>query len=88
VTLTFAGESPLTYFDAPPAIAVTVGTRELVRFSPTSDFTQSIVLPADVLATADGRVVITSDKFFVPAERQGSLDKRHLALRIYSYSVK
>jgi hypothetical protein len=88
VTLTLAGESPLIYFDAPLAIAVTVGTRELARFSPRSDFTQSIVLPGDVLAAADGRVVISSDKFFVPAERQRSLDTRHLALRIYSYSVK
>ena len=31
---------------------------------------------------------ITSDKFFVPAEREGSKDQRHLALRIYSYSVR
>jgi len=88
VTLTLSGESPRTYFDAPPSVAVTIGSRELARFTPSSDFTQSIVLPADALAAADGRVVVTSDKFFVPADRQGSLDRRHLALRIYSYTVK
>ena len=46
------------------------------------------MLPADALAEADGRVAIISDKFFVPAERDGSPDKRHLALRIYSYAVR
>ncbi len=88
VTLTLSGESPLKYYDSAPAVAVAVGDREVIRFNPSSDFTQEIVLPADALAGADGRVVITSDKFFVPAQRDGSLDQRHLALRMYSYSVK
>jgi hypothetical protein len=88
VTLTLTGESPLKYFDAAPTVVVTVGDREVARVNPASDFTQAIVLPADALAAADGRVVMTSDKFFVPAEREGSRDQRHLALRIYSYSVR
>jgi transmembrane protein TMEM260 (protein O-mannosyltransferase) len=88
VTLTISGESPLKYFDTAPAVVISAGEREVARLNPSSDFTQSIVLPADALAAADGRVVITSDKFFVPAEREGSQDQRHLALRIYSYSVR
>jgi hypothetical protein len=88
VILTLSGESPLTYYDAAPAVAVVIGDREIVRFNPSSDFTQEIVLPADALAAADGRVVITSDKFFVPAERDGSLDRRRLAVKIYSYRVR
>jgi hypothetical protein len=88
VTLTLSGESPLKYFDAAPVVVVSIGDREVARFSPSSDFTQSVVLPADAVAAANGRVVITSDKFFVPAEREGSRDQRHLALRIYSYSVR
>jgi len=88
LTLTISGESPLRYFDAAPAVLVSVGDREVARFNPSSDFVQSIVLPADALAVADGRVVMTSDKFFVPAERDRSQDQRHLALRIYSYSVR
>ena len=88
VTLTLSGESPLRYFDAAPQVVVSVGEREAARFSPSSDFTQSVVLPADALSAGDGRVVVTSDKFFVPAEREGSQDQRHLALRIYSYSVR
>lgn len=88
VTLTISGESPLRYFDAAPTVAVSIRDHIIARFNPSSDFTQSIVLPADALAAADGRVVIMSDKFFVPAQRDGSLDQRHLALRIYSYAVR
>jgi hypothetical protein len=88
VTLTLSGESPLKYFDAAPVVVVSVGDHEVARFSPSSDFTQSVVLPADAVGAANGRVVITSDKFFVPAEREGSQDRRHLALRIYAYSVR
>jgi hypothetical protein len=88
VTLTLTGESPLKYFDRAPTVTVAVGSHEIARFNPSSDFTQDIVLPADALAAADGRVAVASDKFFVPAERGGPPDQRHLALRIYSYSVK
>jgi len=88
VTLTVSGESPLRYFDRAPTVIVAAGVHEIARFTPASDFTQSIVLPAGALAAADGRVTISSDKFFVPAERGGPPDRRHLALRIYSYSVR
>ena len=87
VTLSFSGESPLRYYDAAPTVIVSAAGRELARFHPAADFTQSVVLPADALAAADGQVVIASDKFFVPAERGGSADRRHLALKMYSYSV-
>ena len=88
VTLTLSGESPLRSFDSAPAVTVTVGAREIARFNPSADFTQEIVLPADALAESDGHIVIASDKFFVPAERARSSDKRHLALRIYLYAVR
>jgi hypothetical protein len=88
VTLELEGESPLRYFDSPPVVTVTAAGRQIARFSPSSDFRQTVVLPADALAAADGRVVIESDKSFVPGERDGTGDKRRLALRIYSYSVK
>ncbi len=88
VTLTLSGESPLRYYDAAPNVTVSVAGREVARFRPSTDFTQDVVLPADALAGAGGRVVIASDRFFVPADRDGSLDKRHLALRIYSYAVR
>jgi hypothetical protein len=88
VTLTLSGESPLKYYDAAPNVTVTVGGTSVARFSPSADFTQEIVLPAAALAAAEGRVIIESDKWFVPGERDGSADKRHLALRIYSFAVR
>ncbi len=88
VTLTVSGESPLRYFDAAPAVTVTVAGATVARFSPSDDFTQAIVLPAAALASADGRVVIESDKWFAPGDRDGSADRRHLALRIYAYGVR
>jgi hypothetical protein len=88
LTLTLSGESPLRYYEAAPNVIVTVGGREVARFHPSADFTQEVVLPDDALERANGQVVLTSDKFFVPAERGGLADKRHLALRIYSYSVR
>ncbi len=88
VTLVVEGESPLRYFDAAPTVVVSAGSRELARFTPSTNFRQSIALPAAALAAVDGRVVIASDRSFVPADRDGSADRRRLALRIYSYSVR
>ncbi len=88
VTLVLEGESPLRYFDAPPNVVVSIGGREIGRFTPATDFRQSIRLPADALAASDGRVVIASDKWFVPGDRGGTADARRLSLRIYSYAVR
>jgi hypothetical protein len=85
--LTLSGESPLRYYDAAPVVIVTVDGGEVARFRPSADFTEQVVLPADALERANGQVVLTSDKFFIPAERAGLADKRHLALRMYSYRV-
>jgi hypothetical protein len=88
VTLTLIGESPMRYYDSAPAVTVTVGGRQIARLSPSSDFTETITLPAGALAAAAGRVVVESDRWFVPADRDRSPDRRHLALKIYSFSVK
>ncbi len=87
VTLRVAGESPLRYFNAAPHIRVLVGDREVFAFDPGSDFEQTITLPADVLARAQGRVAFESSKFFVPAAIGQGPDQRHLAARIYRVSV-
>ena len=88
VTLTLTGESPLRYFDCGAVRHRHVAGRQVARFKPSTDFTQDVVLPADALAAAEGRVVIESDKWFVPADRDAVPDRRHLALRIYSLSVR
>lgn len=88
VTLTLAGESPLRYYATSPSVKISAAGRALTSFSPADDFTVEVVIPADVLAAADGHVVLESDKWFVPGERTGADDRRHLALRIYSIAVK
>ena len=87
-TATPASVRPRTGPLSVSAVTVTVAGRQIARFCPASDFTQEIVLPAEALASAEGKVVITSDKWFVPADRRRTPDRRHLALRIYSYSVR
>lgn len=79
VVLRVVGESPLRYYDRAPVVRVLVGEREVARFEPSADFTESIILPAEVLEAAAGLVVIESDLWFVPP----GPDPRHLALRIY-----
>jgi hypothetical protein len=88
VTLRLSGESPLRYFDDAPVLRVTAGDAAAGEFRPSSDFTQEITLPQAALAASDGRVVITSDKHFVPGARQGSGDMRRLAVRMYSVGVR
>lgn len=88
VTLTLVGESPLRYFDSAPSVRLTLAGQEVTRFSPTADFTQEVRLPGALLETADGRVVIESNLWFMPADREGSPDRRHLALRIYEVAAR
>ena len=88
VTLEVLGESPLRYFEDVPAFRISAGSQVLSETRPAADFTVQVTVPAAALAAAQGRVVLTSDKFFIPGERQGSADQRHLALRIYSVTVR
>ena len=87
-TLTLSGESPVRYFDSAPVVRVSIGAQEIVRLSPTSDFTERVRLPASALAASDGRVVVETDKWFVPAERSGAADKRRLGIRMYGVGVE
>jgi hypothetical protein len=88
VTLTLSGESTLRYFERASVVTVTVGGREVKRMSLAADFAEPVVLPAALLAGARGRVEIRSDSSFVPAERDGSPDRRRLALRLYSAAAQ
>lgn len=87
VTLTLAGESPLTYFDVAPHLVVRAGNQVLARATPSSDFELNVKVPALALAEADGMITIETDKTFVPSERSGSHDKRRLGLRIFRFEV-
>ena len=88
VTLTVSGESPLRYFDRPPRVRVTAGGVELASFTPDDDFTQDIVIPASAVGATGGLVAIETDLWFVPADRDGVADRRHLGLRVYEVRVR
>jgi hypothetical protein len=88
VLLTITGESPLRYFDRPPVVRVSAAGTPLAQFSPSSDFSERISIPATALSTSGGIVTIESNQWFSPADRGESPDKRHLALRVYSVTVE
>ena len=64
------------------------GDRVLSELTPRADFSIDVEIPADALAAANGRIVILSDRAFVAGEREGTADRRRLALRVYSLTVE
>jgi hypothetical protein len=88
VVMRLKGESPLRYFDQSPRIRISVGDRVVSELAPTADFTAEISIPADALTAADGRIVLTSDRSFVAGEKEGTADRRKLAVRVYLLTVE
>lgn len=88
VTLRITGESPLHYFGDAPTVRISAGDRVLSELVPSSDFVADVSVPPDVLNAAGGRITVTSDRAFVAGEREGTADRRRLALRIYSAVVE
>jgi len=88
VTMRIIGESPLRYFGQAPHVRVMAGDRMLAEVAPTADFTADVSIPADALAAANGRIVLTSDRAFVAGEREGTADRRRLAIRVYGLTVE
>jgi hypothetical protein len=87
VTIALRGESPLRYYDTPPALRIVVGSTTVAEIHPDRDFTLEATIPAALVEQARGRVVVQSSAFFVPGDREGGADRRHLALRVYSVAV-
>jgi len=88
LTLTLSGPSPLKNFDHAPDVVVRAGERELARFHPAADFTQTIAVPLDALTAAGGLITIETNLSFVPAERGQSADQRRLGLKFYRVEIK
>ncbi len=86
-TIILSIESPLKYFDSAPHVRVTAGDRELAASTVAGAVDWAIDVPADVLASAGGLITVSTDKTFVPSERGGSPDPRHLGLRVFSVRV-
>jgi hypothetical protein len=87
VMIEIRGESPLRYYDDPPLLKITAGGRTLGELRPDRDFVMTVSADAAALDAAGGRVQLESSAHFVPGDREGTADRRHLALRIYSVQV-
>lgn len=88
VAIRLHGESPLRYFGAPPRVWMTAADRILGEWHLGDDFVLDVTAPADVLAAAGGRLVLHTDRVYVPAEREGTADRRRLGLRVYGVDVR
>jgi hypothetical protein len=88
LAVTVRGESPLRYFGSPSAIALMAGDHVLARTAPSGDFTWTVRVPGDVLASSAGRIVLTTSQVFSPADRGQGADRRKLGLRIHSVEIE
>jgi hypothetical protein len=88
LTLAISGESTRRYFPRGSRITVSAADRQLAVIDAETDFAAHVQVPATALAASGGRVVLASDQAFVPGDRTGSPDRRHLAVRIYSVTAE
>jgi len=87
VTLEINGESPLRYFDRPPAVKITAGDVTLASFQPDTDFEWRVTVPADAMLKSRGAIAIEIDRVYLPGQVEGTGDDRHLGLRIFDLRV-
>ncbi|MGH9176216.1 MAG: hypothetical protein ACRD1H_17750, partial [Vicinamibacterales bacterium] len=87
VAVTLRVEPPRRYFDDVPVVRLRAGDRMLgeTRFDETDLW--SVIVPLDALRASRGRVTIESSRTFVPAERGGPPDQRHLGLRVFGVNI-
>jgi len=86
--LNVVGESPLKYFVRPTRVVFKAGDQVLHEAGVGADFVWTIAVPAAALAKSGGLITIESDQAFQPADRGENADRRSLALRIYSATLK
>ncbi len=100
LTFRLTAESPRKYFDRASQVTVRIGNQVLARVTPDARLprlvaraagsgTFSVTVPIDraALDRASGRITIETDQFFVPADREQSADRRHLAMRVLDLQV-
>ncbi|CAN5799352.1 hypothetical protein BH18ACI5_BH18ACI5_13430 [soil metagenome] len=88
VRVIIEAESPRRYFETAPMLRATVNGLEVSQLGPSTDFRWEFVVPGAALDAAAGQVTIESNQWFVPGDRDGTADRRHLALRVYSLWVE
>ena len=87
VRITMRIESPLRYFDEAPIVKVSAGPREIASATIDSTREWTFDVPGDAVAASGGAITIETNKHFVPAERSGGADRRHLGLRVFAIHV-
>jgi Protein O-mannosyl-transferase TMEM260-like len=85
--LKIAGESTRPYFRRASRVTVTVDGQTVSVIEASRDFNADVAVPGALLAKAGGRIVLTSDQMFIPGDREGTADRRHLAVRLYSVTT-
>ena len=86
-TITMRVERPRRYFDEDPVVRLSAGDRVLgeTRFQTTELW--SVTVPLADLQRGGGRVVLETNQTFMPAERGGPPDRRHLGLRVFGINI-
>ena len=87
VTLDIRGESPLRYFDRPPAVRITAGAVTLAHFQPDTDFEWHVTVPAESMVNSGGAIAVEIDRVYLPGKVEGTADDRHLGLRIFDLRI-
>ena len=82
------GESPLRYFDAPPAVRIIAAGRVIAQFRPDADFEWTVIVPAADVVRAEGAIAIETDPVYLPGPAEGTGDERRLGLRLYECLVE
>ena len=87
VTLRVRGEGTRRYFTRGSHLTVSVAGQAVGTSDVGQDFDVEVRVPREQLAKGDGRVSFETDQMFIPGDREGTADRRHLAVRIYSVTV-
>jgi hypothetical protein len=87
VAITMRVERPRRYFDEDPVVRLSAGDRVLGETRFQSSELWSVTVPLADLQASRGRIVIETNQTFVPAERGGPPDRRHLGLRVFGINI-
>jgi hypothetical protein len=87
VRLRLRGESPLKYFDQPPTVRVVAGGRVVAEMRPEDDFDWTVAIADEDVRASDGRLELTTSPVYVPAQAEGTSDRRQLGLRLFAIDV-
>ncbi|MEO7271253.1 MAG: DUF2723 domain-containing protein, partial [Vicinamibacterales bacterium] len=87
VTLRISGEATRRYFPRGSRFTVSAGGQAVATAEIGQDFELEVRIPRDLLTKADGRVSFETDQMFIPGDREGTADRRHLAVRLYSVTA-